>query len=151
MQIKIARNTLTRKGLSSLTLAALVVIGVSGCATTPAVTDQSSQLLQISRQWQDHLANERFGRALALVSDEFSSRAWPDKASLAEYFALAKDRGFFSNATIQHGEVSISVSSADARVYPVGIRADLGLALFALSLQREQSAWKITSLEMELY
>lgn len=151
MQTKFPQNTGARKGLSSLRLAVLVVIGVSGCATTPAVMDQSSQLLEVSRQWQDHLANERFGRALALVSDEFSSRAWPDKASLAEYFALAKDRGFFSNATIQHGEVSVSVTSADARVYPIGIRANLGLALFDLSLQREQSAWKITSLEMELY
>ena len=142
MQTKFPQNTGARKGLSSLRLAALVVIGVSGCATTPAVMDQSSQLLEVSRQWQDHLANERFGRALALVSDEFSSRAWPDKASLAE---------FFSNATIQRGEVSISLTSAEARVYPIGIRADLGLALFELSLQREQSAWKITSLEMELY
>ncbi len=135
------------------TVALVLAIGAAliGCATTGGASDVT-QVLAAARTWQDSLAEERFGRALRLVSRDFSSSAWPDKDSLSEYFDVAEARGFFLNAAVDEGDVKITLEKDGvARIYPVGIRGNLGLAVFELSFRKEKSAWKITSLEMELY
>ncbi len=124
---------------------------LTGCATTPGGTGEATQLLAAARSWQDSLAEERFGRALRLVSRDFSSNAWPDKNALSDYFDVAEARGFFLNAAVEEGNVTVTLEDGMARIYPVGIRGNLGLAVFDLSFRKEKSAWKITSLEMELY
>ena len=134
------------------TVALVLAIGAAliGCATTGGASDVT-QVLAAARTWQDSLAEERFGRALRLVSRDFSSSAWPDKDSLSEYFDVAEARGFFLNATADGRKVRVTLEDGVARIYPVGIRGNLGLAVFELSFRKEKSAWKITSLEMELY
>ena len=143
---------ITRFGLAT-TLALAVAIGValSGCATTPGGASDEAQVLAAARTWQDSLAEERFGRALGLVSRDFSSRAWSDKDALSDYFNVAKARGFFLNAAVEKGDVAVTLKDGVARIYPVGVRGNLGLAVFELSLRKERSTWKITSLVMELY
>ena len=140
--------------LRATTLALVIAIGaaLTGCATTPGGSGDMTQVLAAARTWQDSLAEERFGRALRLVSSDFSSSAWPDKDSLSEYFDVAEARGFFLNATPDGRKVKVTLEKDGvARIYPVGIRGNLGLAVFELSFRKEKSAWKITSLEMELY
>ncbi len=147
-----AKMQTTRFGIAA-TVVLVVAIGaaLTGCATTPGGAGEGVQLLTAARAWQDSLAEERFGRALRLVSHDFSSRAWPDKDALSDYFDVAEARGFFLNAAVEEGEVRITLEDGVARIYPVGIRANLGLAVFELSFRKEKSTWKITSLEMELY
>ncbi len=139
--------------MSATTFALLVAIAaaLTGCATTPGGAGDATQLLEAARAWQDSLAEERFGRALGLVSRDFSSRAWPDKDALSDYFDVAEARGFFLNAAVEKGEATITLEDGVARIYPVGIRGNLGLAVFDLSFRKEKSTWKITSLVMELY
>ena len=144
---------ITRFGLAT-TLALAVAIGatLTGCATTPSGAGDETQVLAVAHTWRDSLADERFGRALGLVSRDFSSRAWPDKDALSEYFDVAAARGFFLNAAVEKGDVTITIEkNGVARIYPVGIRGNLGVAVFELSLRKEKSTWKITSLVMELY
>ena len=139
--------------LRATTLALVIAIGaaLTGCATTPGGSGDMTQVLAAARTWQDSLAEERFGRALRLVSRDFSSRAWPDKDSLSDYFDVAEARGFFLNAAVEERKVRITLEDGVARIYPVGIRGNLGVAVFELSFRKEKSTWKITSLEMELY
>lgn len=142
----------TRFGLTTALALVAMTTALAGCATTSGGANDGTQLLEAARTWRDSLAEERFGRALGLVSRDFSSNAWPDKDALSDYFDVAKARGFFANAAVDEGDVKITVEKDGvARIYPIGIRADLGLAVFELSFRKEKSTWKITSLEMELY
>ncbi len=134
-----------------LALAVILGSALAGCATTTNSASDEAQLLQVARTWQDSLADERFRRALGLVSSEFSSRAWPHKAALSDYFDLARERGFFLNSAVDEREQAVTIENGQARIYPVGIRGNLGTAVFELSLRKEKSNWKITSLVMELY
>ena len=134
-----------------LVLAVIACTALAGCATTPSGAGDDAQLLHVARTWQKSLADERFGRALGLVSRDFSSQAWPDKDALSEYFDVADARGFFLNAAVDEREQTVTIENGVARIYPVGIRANLGTAVFELSLRKEKWTWKITSLVMELY
>ncbi|MDK1022372.1 MAG: hypothetical protein QGD90_12135 [Candidatus Hydrogenedentes bacterium] len=134
-----------------LTLAVIACTALAGCATTTNGASDEAQLLQVARTWQDRLADERFRRALRLVSSDFSSRAWPDKDALSDYFDVARERGFFLNSAVDEREQAVTIENGQARIYPVGIRGNLGTAVFELSLRKEKSNWKITSLVMELY
>ena len=131
----------------------VVAIGaaLTGCATTTGGAGDETQVLAAARTWQDSLTEERFGRALRLVSRDFSSRAWPDKDALSDYFDVAAARGFFLNAAVDEREQTVTIENGVARVYPVGVRGNLGVAVFELSLRKEKSTWKIMSLVMELY
>ena len=137
--------------VTPLVLAIIACTALAGCATTPSGAGDDAQLLHVARTWQDSLAEERFRRALGLVSRDFSSRAWPDKDALSEYFDVADARGFFLNAAVDEREQTVTIENGVARIYPVGIRANLGTAVFELSLRKEKWTWKITSLVMELY
>ncbi len=141
----------TTRFVRATALALAIGAALTGCATTPGGTGETTQLLAAARSWQDSLAEERFGRALRLVSRDFSSTAWPDKNALSDYFDVAEARGFFLNAAAEKGNVKITLEDGKARIYPVGIRGNLGLAVFDLSFRKVKSTWKITSLEMELY
>ncbi len=132
-------------------LAAIACTALAGCATTVSRPDDEERLLQVARTWQDNLANEHFRCALGLVSRDFASRAWPDKDALSDYFGVARKRGFFENASIETMDQALTIENGQARIYPVGLRGDLGTAVFELSLRKEKSNWKITSLVMELY
>ena len=134
-----------------LALAIIACTALAGCATTPSGASDAAQLLQVARTWQDSHADERFRRALGRVSRDFSSRAWPDKDALSDYFDVARERGFFQNAAIAATDQAVTIENGQARIYPVGLSANLGTAVFELSLRKEKSAWKITSLVMELY
>ncbi len=137
---------------TALALALSIGAALTGCATTQGGAGDAAQVLAAAHTWQDSLAEERFGRALGLVSRDFSSRAWPDKDALSDYFDVAEARGFFLNAAADGGEAMVTLEeNGMARVYPVGVRGNLGTAVFELSLRKEKSAWKITSLVMELY
>ena len=130
---------------------ALIAATLTGCASVENATDDSAQVLQIAREWQDALAAERFGRALRLVSEEFASPAWPTKDALNDYFDTAQERAYFARANPREELVTVTLEDGAARIYPVAINADLGTAVFALILQQENAEWKITSVEMELY
>ncbi len=145
------RKNFVFHGAATLALVVATGAALTGCATTLGGAGDATQVLAAARTWQDSLAEERFGRALGLVSRDFSSGAWPDKDALSDHFDVAEARGFFLNAAVDEREQTVTIENGVARVYPVGIRGNLGLAVFDLSLRKKKSTWKITSLEMELY
>lgn len=148
---RVMRNATLHRHVGSLIAVCALGPILTGCATTQSPSGDDVEIRQVARQWQDALAEERFGRALSLVSKDFAGPAWPDKDALEDYLDTARKRGFFAHANIRDEPHEVSIRAGTARVYPVGIHADLGLAIFALTLEKESSNWKITSIEMELY
>lgn len=145
------RSAVSDGAIRSLIAVCAIGAALTGCATTQGPSGDDAEIRQVARKWQDALAEQRFGRALSLVSKDFASPAWPDKDALEDYLDTARERGFFARANIRDEPNEVSIRAGTARVYPVGIHGDLGLAIFALTLEKESSNWKITSIEMELY
>lgn len=134
-----------------LLVSCVIATAISGCATTRNLTSEESEILQTAQAWRESLKEERFDRALNMVSNDFTSSTWADKDALADYLAEAKARGFFLNAEIDDTQQKISIHEGEARIYPVILRANLGLAVFDLSLRRKGLKWEIATIEMELY
>ena len=129
----------------------VIATAISGCATTRNLTSEETEILQTAQAWQESLKAERFDCALQMVSLDFTSSTWADKDALAVYLAEAKARGFFLNAEIGDTQQIVSVHNGEARIYPIILRANLGLAVFDLSLRRKGPTWEIARIEMELY
>ncbi len=129
----------------------LTLIGLAGCTTTPGQDGPADAALAVAEAWQTALADRDFDAALRLVADDFYSERWPEKADLAYYFRQADQRDYFADAKIPNEEMKAQLDGDEAVVYPVPIRAKLGVAVYRLDLERRENGWTVVSAVQELY
>ncbi len=133
-------------------IALCVAFAGCGCTTTPVEPPPpASNPMNIAQTWRTALVANDADAALALVSDDFSSTAWPSRDDLADYLHLAQSRGFFAGATPLPDDPRESRSGNDAAIYPVSLRAAIGTVVFRLVLRESGSEWKISSATLEIY
>ena len=133
-------------------IALCVAFAGCGCTTTPVEpAHPASNPMDIAQAWRTALVANDADAALALVTDDFSSTAWPSRDDLADYLHLAKSRGYFAGAAPLPEELTESRSGDDAVIYPVSLRAAMGTAVFRLVLRESGSEWKISSATLEIY
>lgn len=134
-------------------LAKLIVVAVllSGCATTPTVSDPVAPAVTAAQSFQQALVKQDFGAALALVADDFASTAWSTREDFRVYLVEARDRGFFAPATVAAETPQGMLTGDRVRVYPVGIRSRAGVAVFDLTLALRGDQWKIVNATLEFY
>lgn len=131
--------------------ACLLVPFVAGCVTGAESDPAEKEVLDVASDWIWSLAREDFDAALALVSEDFSSDRWPQRADLAYYFQQAQDRHYFAEAVVANERPDVMLDGGEAVVYPVGLRARLGTAVYLLTMRQSESGWEIVSARLELY
>ncbi len=138
--------------LKFLSALALFSVLLTACATTtPTASDPIAPAVAAAQAFQQALANQNFDAALALVADDFTSTAWPTREDVRVYLVEARDRGFFSPATVAAEAPQGTLTGERVRVYPVGLRSRAGVAVFDLTLAPRGDQWKIVNASLEFY
>ena len=118
----------------------------------PVVIDSGLELMAIQKNWERYLVNGDFDKALVLVSDNFHSESFADKAALAEYFAYLDQEGLLNNCHQLNTGVSGDVSGQTATGHPVHLHTAGGTIVYSLTLvEADNAKWPITNLHWEMY
>jgi hypothetical protein len=133
--------------LHSLSMIGLFIMAstLTGCAhRLSSVEDTNAQALIATEQaWFQHLFAEDMETALTLVSEDFTSEAYPNKAALKQYMTLIIGSKLLNEETLNTEGVVRKIEGTTAHVGPYTLKAHDHVFNFAFDFKREEAGWRI--------
>ena len=128
---------------------ALTAAFVTGCATGgKALTDEELVRLQLD-QWSQGLIEHDMDKFLATISENFSARQAPDKATLAGFIEQAIEAGYIEEAEVSLEDAQFTIENDVCGVYPVDLMSVAGSVSVELTFTKEDDKWLVTGMDVD--
>ena len=136
--------------INPLSLVAVLIMAsiLTGCAhrLTPAEEANFQTLIETERTWFQHLYANEMEAALALVSEDFASEAYPDKAALAIYLGLMTGNNILSEEALDRSKVKLKFDDTTANMGPYKLTVGDHAFSFSLDFKLEEAGWRIVGM-----
>mgnify|MGYP006907213867 CR=1 FL=1 len=121
---------------------------LTGCAHRAQSNPQSNydSFLEAEQRWFELLFEDNMEGALEMVSDNYGSEAYTDKAALAKYMKLIQGNKMLTRETLDRSQVKIDFNDTTANAGPYLLSAHGFSFSFSLDYTLEDADWKITGM-----
>ena len=137
--------------LKILPLIALVLIAttLSGCAHRKSTSEKAvfQSFTDTEQQWFQLLYADDMEGALALVSEDFASDAYADKAALSQYMKFMAGRDLLTAEKLNRSAAVLMFNDTTANMGPYILTVQDHTFSFTLDFALEETNWRIVGMD----
>lgn len=140
-----------KKMIAVSMMAAVAAMVVAGCASTPKGPTDAELINKLVADWTATGVAQDMDKLMTFYSDAFQSYEYGDKAGLKRFLQDAKDMGYMQDASFDTSKMKVEINGAEAKAYPIDMKASFGSASIELVLKKEGGAWMITGMDVQQF
>lgn len=126
----------------------LIASTLTGCAHRAQSNPQSNYdaFIAAEQRWFELLFEDDMEGALEMVSDNYGSESYGNKAALAKYMRLIQGNKMLTRETLDRSQVKIDFNDTTANAGPYLLNAHGLTFSFSLDYTLEDTDWRITGM-----
>ena len=140
----------TAKLVMSLSVACVMVMLVTGCATSPpALTDE--ELIEVlTDEGMAAIEAQDIDKLMTYFSEDFSNYQLGDKEGVQDFIENAKQMGYLDDLEIDLTEKVTTITGDKGSGGPVILNGSFGSITITLDGVKEEGAWKVVNMDIQM-